>query len=537
MTGRTPPRTRATETVAEVDGLTLGPVAGGPPVLRDACLSLSAGQVLGVVGRSGSGKSSLAHGLLGHVRPGLEVRDGTVRVTGLDPFDRADARRLRGRVVSFLGQDPASSLNPALRIGGQIAEAVRLRSAAKDRDGVRARVGELLLSVRLPADLEFRGRLPGQLSGGQAQRVALALALAGRPKLLVLDEPTSGLDPALADGMRALLAEVLCQGDRAALLVSHDPAWLGSVADDVIRLDAGRIAGRGTPVASPSVPRSRAAPGGGAHGGGVRVAAAEPDVARVNAAARVAVAGGLSVRRLHAVHGRVPVLHDISLTVPAGSCTAVVGASGSGKTTLARCLAGLHPKASGTVEWSGAGGSGGRGALVHLVAQDARGALNPRESVGVALTRPLRGVGGLPARAASDEAVRLLGRVGLDTDVLGRRPGELSGGQRQRVALARTLAAAPRVLVCDEITSALDPETAGRVLDLLDSLRRTLGLTVVMVTHDLAAAAGRADQVVVLDEGRVVEAGRADRVLVDPEHPATRNLLARADGPVLTAPE
>ncbi|MGK9461702.1 ABC transporter ATP-binding protein [Streptomyces sp. G6] len=525
MTGRATPRPRAAEPLAEISGLTLGPVAGGPPVLRDACLSLPAGQVLGVVGRSGSGKSSLAYGLLGHVRTGLEVRAGTVRVAGLDPFDRSDARRLRGRVVSFLGQDPASALNPALRIGGQIAEAVRLRSPVKDRDAVRAGVGELLLSVRLPADREFLGRLPGQVSGGQAQRVALALALAGRPRLLVLDEPTSGLDPVLADGMRALLAEVLCQGDRAALLVSHDPAWIGSVADDVVRLEAGRITGRGAPVA-PSPPRSRAAQDGGAHREAARVTAAEPTVA-----------GALSVRRLHAVHGRVPVLHDVSLTVPAGSCTAVVGASGSGKTTLARCLAGLHPKASGTVEWSGTGGSAGRGAPVQLVAQDARGALNPRESVGAALTRPLRGVGGLPTRAASDEAVRLLGLVGLDTDVLGRRPGELSGGQRQRVALARTLAAEPRVLLCDEITSALDPETAGQVLDLLDSLRLTSGLTVVMVTHDLAAAAARADQVVVLNAGRVVEAGRAGRVLVDPEHPATRNLLAAEDGPVLTAPE
>ncbi|WP_328655670.1 ABC transporter ATP-binding protein [Streptomyces sp. NBC_00334] len=526
MTGRSTPRPPAAKPLAEISGMTLGPVAGGPPVLRDVCLSLPAGQVLGVVGRSGSGKSSLAHGLLGHVRPGLEVRAGTVRVAGLDPFDRADARRLRGRVVSFLGQDPASSLNPALRIGGQIAEAVRLRSSVKGRDGVRARVGELLLSVRLPADREFRGRLPGQLSGGQAQRVALALALAGRPRLLVLDEPTSGLDPVLADGMRALLAEVLCQGDRAALLVSHDPAWIGSVADDVIRLEAGRIAGRGMPVAPPSVPRSRAAPGDGAHGEAARVTAAGPSVV-----------GALSVRRLHAVHGRVCVLHDVSLTVPAGSCTAIVGASGSGKTTLARCLAGLHPPASGSVEWAADAARGGRGAPVQLVAQDTRGALNPRESVGVALTRPLSGVGGLPGRAASDEAVRLLGPVGLDTDVLGRRPGELSGGQRQRVALVRTLAAGPRVLVCDEITSALDPETAGRVLDLLDSLRRTLGLTVVMVTHDLAVAATRADQVVVLDGGRVVEAGRADRVLVHPEHPVTRHLLARGDGPVLTAPE
>ncbi|MYS54200.1 ATP-binding cassette domain-containing protein, partial [Streptomyces sp. SID6013] len=224
MTGRATPRLPDPGPLAEIRGLTVGPVAGGPPVLENACLSVPRGQVVAVVGRSGSGKSTLAHGLLGHVRPGLEVRGGTVRVAGLDPFDPAGSRRLRGRVVSFLGQDPASSLNPALRIGTQIAEAVRLRSSVRGTDEVRTRVGELLLSVRLPADRAFRRRLPRELSGGQAQRVALALALAGRPGLLVLDEPTSGLDPVLADGMRGLLADVLSAGDRAALLVSHAPA-------------------------------------------------------------------------------------------------------------------------------------------------------------------------------------------------------------------------------------------------------------------------------------------------------------------------
>ncbi|MYS49003.1 ATP-binding cassette domain-containing protein, partial [Streptomyces sp. SID6013] len=237
----------------------------------------------------------------------------------------------------------------------------------------------------------------------------------------------------------------------------------------------------------------------------------------------------------HAAHSRVPVLHDVSLSLPAGSCTAVVGASGSGKTTLARCLAGLHPPVRGSVDWRDDGVPRGRGAPVQLVAQDTRGALNPRETVSAALTRPLRGVRDRSAREASAEAVRLLGLVGLEAGVLVRRPGELSGGQRQRVALARTLAAEPRALVCDEITSALDPDTAKGVLDLLDSLRRTLGLTVVMVTHDLTAAAARAQQIVVLDAGRVVEAGRAGRVLAHPEHPVTRALLASGDGPTALA--
>ncbi|MEU9384675.1 ATP-binding cassette domain-containing protein [Streptomyces sp. NPDC048279] len=548
--------------LAEISGLTVGPAAGGPPVLRDASLSVPAGQVLGVVGRSGSGKSSLAHGLLGHVRPGLEVRAGTVRVAGLDPFDRADTRRLRGRVVSFLGQDPASSLNPALRIGSQIAEAVRLRSTAAGEEGVRARVEELLLSVRLPADRNFRRRLPRELSGGQAQRVALALALAARPGLLVLDEPTSGLDPVLADGMRGLLAEALAGGDRAALLVSHASGWTASVADHVVRMEGGRIVDRGVSQMPLSVRPAGAPTAGDLRSGGVRAAAADVPTADVPRPEHVPVAaadasradgprlanpqaaavgpvtgGGLHVRDLRAVHGRVPVLHDVSLTLPAGSCIAVVGASGSGKTTLARCLAGLHPPYRGSVEWRGDGARRGRGAPVQLVAQDARGALNPRETVNAALTRPLRGMRGRSAQEASDAAVRLLGLVGLEADVLPRRPGELSGGQRQRVALARTLAAEPRALVCDEITSALDPETANGVLDLLDSLRWTLGLTVVMVTHDLTAVAARAEQVVVLDEGRVVEAGRAGRVLVNPEHPATRALLAREDGPALAVPE
>ncbi|MFJ4271195.1 ABC transporter ATP-binding protein [Streptomyces coelicoflavus] len=544
MTGRAPAPLSAppsaTGALAEIDALTLGPAAGGPPVVHDVGFSVSHGQVLGIVGRSGSGKSSLAHSLLGHVRPGLRLRGGTVRVAGLDPFDRADARRLRGRVVSFLGQDPASSLNPALRIGTQLAEAVRLRrSSVTGRAEVAEQVGELLSSVRLPADRAFRRRLPRQLSGGQAQRVALALALAGRPALLVLDEPTSGLDPVLADGMRGLLAEALSAGDRAALLVSHDPEWIASVTDDVIRLEQGRITERGKPGPAPAV-----RPSGVPRATGPRSEAPRAAAAGLTASGGLSArglhetaSGGLTARGLHAVHGRVPVLHDVSLTVPAGSCTAVVGASGSGKTTLARCLAGLHRPVRGSVEWREGGAPRARGAAVHLVAQDSRGALNPRESVADALTRPLRGLRSRSAREASEEAVRLLGLVGLRDDVLTRRPGELSGGQRQRVALARTLAAEPRALVCDEVTSALDPETADRVLELLDSLRRTLGLTVVMVTHDLTAVAARAEQVVVLDGGRVVEAGPADRVLVDPGHPVTRGLLTRVGRPVLAVPE
>lgn len=504
MTGRTH------EELLRVTGLTLGPVGGGPPVLQEAHLTLGAGRTLGMVGRSGSGKSSLALSLLGHVRAGLERRSGTVTVAGADPFDRHGARRLRGRVVSYVGQDPAASLNPMLKVGSHITDAVRRRSPGTTAE-IRARVGELLSLVRLPADRDFLRRRPHQISGGQAQRVALAAALAGSPRLLVLDEPTGSLDGVLALHLRELIADVLRDGDCAAVLVSHDLDWVGALADEVVRLDAGRITAAGPP-AEVLKPSPRAAP--------VRVA---PD----NGPAR---SGGLLVRGLTAAHRRKPALRDVSLTVPAGTCTAVVGPSGAGKTTLARCVVGLQRPVGGTVTWEEprdrSSDEAGRAAPVQLVAQDSHGALNPRETVRTALLRPCIGQRGMPAAEAQAEARRILGLVGLSPDFLSRRPGALSGGERQRVNLGRALAAAPRMLVCDEVTSALDPEIAEDIVDLLNTLCRKLGLSVLLISHDLTAVARCADHVVVLDAGTVVESGAASRVLGQPEHRVTRELVA-----------
>ncbi|MDG4762632.1 ATP-binding cassette domain-containing protein [Solwaraspora sp. WMMD406] len=496
--------------LAEIDGLVVGPVDGGPPTVDGVRLRIAAGQVVAMMGRSGSGKSTTALTLLGHVRPGLALRAGTVRVARCDPFTSAGAAAVRHRHVAYLPQDAAATLNPSRRLVSQLGEAV---AGAARRDGVRGgtTVADLLATVRLPADREFLRRYPHQISGGQAQRVAFAIALAADPDLLVLDEPTAGLDPVLARGVRDLISSLT--GHRATLLISHDPDLVRAVSDEVIVLDAGRPAVTGLPD------RVLAAPA--PTGSGRATGPADPV---------------LAVRGLGTRHGRRTALAQVDLDVAGGGCLAVVGPSGAGKSTLARCLVGLHPY-DGAVRLDGVllppttrrRGPAQRRDL-QLVAQDSAGALNPRETVGHALLRPLRQLRGLDPHAARAAAAELLDRVHLPAGAAHRRPGALSGGERQRVNLARALACRPRVLICDEVTSALDVATAGTVLALLAELRRDLGLAVVLITHDLAAVAGWTDDVVVLDAGAVVESGPTPAVLGSPRHEVTRALLDAAGG-------
>lgn len=510
-----PPASGAAPTVraaATVNGLVVAP-HGGRPVVDGVDLRIEQGQVVALVGPSGSGKSTTALTLLGHLRPGLERRAGQVRVGDVDPFATAPSR-LRGRMVAYLGQDPASALNPVRRLEHQIAELVRRRHPQPDRREMADAVATLVHQVKLPTDPDFLRRYPHQISGGQAQRVALAMVLAARPRLLVLDEPSSGLDPVLTGALVKLLAEIFAAGDTAGLLVTHDVCVAAALADQVVALDRGQIVRTGAPAAMLRL--------------GMTSAARPTDRAAEGAGDMRLVAEGL-----RASHGRTAVLQDVGLHIAAGRAVALVGASGSGKTTTARCLLGLHRTDAGTVSLDGVRLASdvrrrtrGQRRALQLVAQDAVGALNPRETVLAAITRPLRTHGGMGAVEATRAAAALLERVGLGAESSGRRPAALSGGERQRVNLARTLAADPKVLICDEPTASLDPDTAEGVIALLQDLRSRVGLAVVLISHDLSLVARLADRVSVLEEGRVVEHGATAEVLAHPSHPTTARLLA-----------
>ncbi|MFJ5306862.1 ABC transporter ATP-binding protein [Streptomyces sp. NPDC088350] len=484
----------------------------GRPLLDGACLTLRPGRLVALTGPSGAGKTTLLRAVTALLPPGTTRTAGRVEVLGHDVFalPERELRTLRRHRLAYVGQDPGSGLNPRMRVRGLV------RELAADRGGKA--VAALLAEVRLPDDDRLAARRPTALSGGQQRRVALARALARRPRVLLLDEPTAGLHPELRDEIGELLRHFAEEHHLAIAVSCHDHHLVERIADDVVELGAslpsagrrqGKRAGTRTPGRT-EPPRGTAVP--------------------VLEARDIRVTFGRRGTGSSAVDG-------VGLSVAPGASAGIVGASGSGKTTLVRAIVGLQPVTAGTVLLDGTSlGSGLRGRdreqrrRLQLVTQNPLGALNPSRTVGAAVGRPMRLHRRHPSRDIPDRVAGLLEQVGLPPEFADRYPHELSGGQRQRVAIARALAAEPDVLMCDEITSALDPATGGAIMDLLAGLRERHGTTLVLISHDLPLIAARTDTVTVLEAGRVVESGRTTEVFAAPQHTATRELLG------LTAP-
>ena len=529
-----------TPPLLRVSGLGVGPDGcdDRDAILRRIDLSVAPGETLALVGESGCGKSMTALALMGLLPPAVRITAGHIWLGGIQLVGLPERvrRRLRGGRMAMVFQEPQSALNPVLRVGDQIGEALRLHGG-RSRGGLAERSAALLAEVGIGDPRRRMQDYPQRLSGGMRQRVMIAMALAGRPELLIADEPTTALDVTVQAEILALLKALQGRHAMAMLLISHDLGVVAETADRVALLHGGRI------VETASCRDFLAAP---RHGNAQRLVANWPDLRRPSRAlgSRIGaellrvrdltvhfpVAPGLRLRRggvLRAVEG-------VSFSLHGGATLGLVGESGCGKTTAGRALLQLLPAAGGSVRYRGEELIGLAPARMRhlrkdlqLVFQDPYSSMSPRMRIGEIVGEGLQTLGLEPSSVARRRRVAaLLERVGLSPADARRYPHELSGGQRQRVCIARALIVAPSVLVCDEPTSALDVGVQAQLLELLACLQRERDMAYLFISHDLAVIAQMATAVAVMYLGRIVEFGPVEAVLERPHHPYTRALLA-----------
>lgn len=502
-------------------------------------LEIAAGEIVCLVGESGSGKSTLAATLAG-LLPSFARQQGKLWLQGqaADQFTERDWRIRRGRVVGYVPQDPATSLDPVKTIGAQVVEAMTVHGVAR-KEAHQQALG-LLHQVGLKNPDQLIERYPHQLSGGMCQRVLIAIAMANDPPLIVADEPTSALDVSVQRQILDRLQTLVRERGSSLLLITHDLAVALDRADRILVMRQGRLLESGTPNKlwhSPSHPYTR------------QLLQASPITRMQQRRSQPAdkyrspILQVTDLQRRFGHQGRAAV-DGVSFSLARGSTTSLVGESGSGKSTTARIILALEQASAGSVLFEGQQILGaGRKQLhayrrrVQLVYQNPWAALDPRHSLLQIISEPLRAFAIGERRNDRQRVVDLLERVGLPGELLHRRPGQLSGGQRQRVAIARALAAEPDLLVLDEPLSALDAPVQLQVLDLLQTLQQELGLTYLFISHDLATVRGISDQVLVMNQGRLVEQGPTEQVFSRPTSEYTQQLLANMPGLAIACPE
>jgi peptide/nickel transport system ATP-binding protein len=507
-------------------------------IVKDVSFAVAPGEVVALIGESGSGKTTIALSLMGYARSGCRIVGGKVRLgdtANVLSLSRAELAHLHGREVAYIPQSAAAAFNPAKPLMTQVVESARIHRTMSI-SVARAKAKTLFRALALPDPERVGARYPHQVSGGQLQRLLAAMALLNDPRLLIFDEPTTALDVTTQIEVLRAFKKVVRERGTTALYVSHDLAVVAQMADRIVVLRDGEIRETGETrslIASPTHDYTKSL-----------LAAAEP-VLRVGEPAE---AGGtavvtpvLEVRNVVAGYGQadqdgtpiVPVLRDISFSIRPGSTLGIIGESGCGKSTLARVIAGLLPAAKGEVLLAGTPLPRSLGDRTHaqlrkvqIVFQMADTALNPSRTVARILGRPLEFYHGLRGGERRRRILALLDMVRLPANVADRLPDELSGGQKQRVNLARALAAEPALILCDEVTSALDTVVGAAVLDLLAELRKELGVAYMFISHDLSIVRSICDEIMILYAGQMMEFGSRAALQNRPFHPYSDLLIS-----------
>ena len=499
-------------------------------IVDDISFDVKPGEVIALIGESGSGKTTISLSCMGYTRPGCYITAGSVKLGDTDVLSQPlpKLQELRGKEITYVAQSAAASFNGAMTIDAQVTEIPVITGAMSRADALK-RAAALYTALELPNPETIGQRYPHQVSGGQLQRLMAAMAMISDPRLLILDEPTTALDVTTQIEVLASFKKLIADNSTAAIYVTHDLSLVAQVADHILVLKGGKMVEYGATqdiISNPQHAYTKAL---------MAAAHLMPDEIPSPAVIATAEAPVIEVRGVKAGYGPkqdIIALEDINLQIAQGETVGVIGESGSGKTTLGRLISGLMRAKEGGVYLDGR-------QLAQRVAQRSRDdlrqvqfafqmadvALNPRQRIDKILGRPMIFYRGLSQRDAKREVARLLERVDLPTTFASRFPPELSGGQRQRVNLARALAAEPRLIICDEITSALDTIVAQQILDLLEDLQQELGLSYMFITHDIATVAKISDRIAVMRQGCILAQGTVSEVLTPPCHPYTQLLL------------
>ena len=491
-------------------------------IVKGVDVVLKRGEIMGLIGESGAGKSTLGLAAMGFAKPGCKINGGSIIFDGIDLMKASedDKRKLRGSRIAYVAQSAAASFNPSHRLIDQTVEST-VRHGIKSESEAKSDARALYRDLQLPNPDSIGDRYPHQVSGGQLQRVMTAMAMSPRPDLIIFDEPTTALDVTTQVEVLASMREIVEQYHTAAIYITHDLAVVAQMADVIKVLRYGETiedADTRTMLANPEKEYTKSL-------WSVRSIEKEEEVSQDIA---------LKVDHVDASYtGSVRVLDDVTIEVPRGHTVAIVGESGSGKSTAARAITGLLPPSKGQILYNGKPlppaliqRSVDQLQKIQMIYQMADTAMNPRQTIRDIIGRPLEFYLGLRGKERDQRLLELMEMIELDESFINRLPSELSGGQKQRICIARALAADPELIICDEVTSALDQIVQKGILELLLRLQRELGLTYIFITHDIATVKAISDQIVVMLMGRVVEQGMKSEILAPPYPDYTKLLLS-----------